>query len=71
LIEPFRASIIDVSLESVTIQATGNPEKLEALIELLRPYGIKELVRTGVTAITRGSEREREMRPKHDSLTVI
>lgn len=71
LIEPFRASIIDVSLESVIIQATGNPEKIEALIELLRPYGIKELVRTGVTAITRGSVQERESRHKQDMLSAI
>ncbi|MDQ0337820.1 acetolactate synthase-1/3 small subunit [Caldalkalibacillus uzonensis] len=72
LIEPFRASIIDVSLESVTIQATGNPEKIEALIELLRPYGIKELARTGVTAFKRGGEREREVtRIKHDALSLI
>lgn len=71
LIEPFRASIIDVSLESVTVQATGHTEKIEALIELLRPYGIKELARTGVTAIKRGGEKEREARLKHDSLSVI
>ena len=56
IIEPFRASIIDVSKDSITIQATGKSEKIEALIELLRPYGIKELARTGVTAFLRGQQ---------------
>ncbi len=53
LVVPFRASIVDVGKDSVTIQATGDDEKIEALIELLKPYGIKELARTGVTALAR------------------
>ncbi len=57
LIEPFRASIVDVSKDSLVIQVTGEPEKVEALIELLRPYGIKEVARTGTTAFTRGSQK--------------
>ena len=57
LIEPFRASIIDVSRETITIQATGDMTKIEALISLLRPYGIKDLARTGITAFTRDSDR--------------
>ncbi|MCL6567192.1 MAG: acetolactate synthase small subunit [Acidobacteriia bacterium] len=61
LIEPFRASIIDVGRESVTVQATGRPEKLDALIALLRPYGIKELARTGITAFPRDTETVNEM----------
>ncbi|KAB8138578.1 acetolactate synthase small subunit [Gracilibacillus oryzae] len=56
IIDPFRASIIDVSKESLSIQVTGKPEKIEALIELLKPYGIKELARTGVTALVRGQQ---------------
>ncbi len=56
IIDPFRATIIDVGPESVTIQAIGKPEKVDALIALLRPYGIKELARTGVTALRRDSE---------------
>ncbi len=56
LIEPFRASIIDVGRESVTVQAIGKPEKVDALISLLRPYGIKELARTGVTALRRDGD---------------
>lgn len=53
LIEPFRASIIDVARETITVQATGDTDKLEALIGLLRPYGIRELARTGLTAMSR------------------
>lgn len=56
IIEPFRASVIDVSKDTLSIQVTGKPEKVEALIELLRPYGIKELARTGVTAFQRGQQ---------------
>ncbi|MEK4030973.1 MULTISPECIES: acetolactate synthase small subunit [Bacillaceae] len=58
IIEPFRATIIDVAKDSVTIQVVGNFEKIEAMIELLRPYGIKELSRTGQTALTRGSQKQ-------------
>lgn len=58
LVEPFRASIIDVSRESVTIQVTGDSDKVEALVDLLKPYGIKEMVRTGMTAFLRGSQKQ-------------
>ncbi|MFC7371282.1 acetolactate synthase small subunit [Fictibacillus iocasae] len=57
LIEPFRAVVIDVSHESITIEVTGDAPKIEALIELLRPYGIKGVSRTGITAMTRGSQK--------------
>jgi acetolactate synthase-1/3 small subunit len=53
LVVPFRASIVDVGKDSVTIQATGDADKIEALIELLKPYGIKEMARTGLTALAR------------------
>ncbi|OEH91421.1 acetolactate synthase small subunit [Bacillus solimangrovi] len=55
LIAPFRATIVDVSKTTMVVQATGDSEKIEALIELLRPYGIKDIARTGTTAFTRGS----------------
>lgn len=54
IIEPFRASIIDVSKDSLAIEVTGKPDKIEAVLELLRPYGIKEISRTGLTAFQRG-----------------
>lgn len=56
IIQPFRANVIDVGKESITIEATGSRDKIDALIELLKPYGIKELARTGITAFTREME---------------
>jgi len=50
----FRANIIDVCMESVIIEVTGDEDKIDALIKLLKPFGIKEMVRTGVVAISRG-----------------
>lgn len=57
LIEPFRASVIDVSKDSLVIQITGESDKIEAFIELIKPYGIKELARTGTTAFLRGTQK--------------
>ncbi len=51
----FRARIVDVATESLTIEATGDRGKLEALLTVLAPYGIKELVQSGVVALGRGS----------------
>ncbi|TRZ37380.1 acetolactate synthase small subunit [Niallia circulans] len=62
LIEPFRASVIDVSKESLVIQITGEASKIEAFIELIRPYGIKEIARTGTTAFPRGSQKNTSQR---------
>lgn len=55
LIEPFRVSVVDVSKNSLTIQAVGDEPKVAAIIELLRPYGIKEIARTGAVSLVRGS----------------
>ena len=52
----YKARIVDVSLESVIIEITGSEEKIESLIRLLEPYGILEYVKTGLTAMDRGSE---------------
>ena len=52
----FRAKVVDVTPVAFAIEATGDEEKIEALIELLRPFGIQELVRTGKVAIARGSK---------------
>jgi acetolactate synthase I/III small subunit len=51
----FRARVVDVSSEALTIEATGTPEKLTALLHDLEPYGIKEMVQSGMVAIGRGS----------------
>ena len=51
----FRAKIVDVAAEAVTIEATGDSDKLEALLRILEPFGIKELVQSGMVAIGRGA----------------
>ncbi|MCF6096085.1 acetolactate synthase small subunit [Thermovorax subterraneus] len=54
--EIFRANIIDVSRDSMIIELTGDKDKVNAMEEILRPFGIKELVRTGIIAMNRGSK---------------
>ena len=51
----FRAKIVDVSTDSLMIELTGNPQKLDAFIGLLEGFEVKELVRTGITGLTRGN----------------
>lgn len=63
LIQPFRATVIDVSRESIVVQVTGESEKIEVLIDLLKPYGLKEIARTGTTAFTRGTQRSSKEAP--------
>ena len=57
VIEPFRATIIDVSRDSLIIQVTGESSKIEAMIDLLQPYGLKEVTRTGTVAVPRGTQK--------------
>lgn len=54
-VQLFRAKIVDVAPDSVTIEATGKPEKLDALLRILEPFGVKELVKSGLVAVGRGS----------------
>lgn len=56
LVDLFRGKIVDVSRDSILIELSGTEEKLEALIDLVRPYGIRELARTGVIAMPRGQQ---------------
>jgi acetolactate synthase-1/3 small subunit len=51
----FRSRVVDVSPETITIEATGDLEKLDGLLLLLRPYGVLELARTGLVALERGA----------------
>jgi len=64
-VQLFRAKVIDVASDAVTIEATGSPEKLEALLRVLEPFGIRELVQSGVVAVGRGarSMTDRALRP--------
>ncbi|GKX31096.1 acetolactate synthase small subunit [Vallitalea longa] len=52
----FRANIIDVSSETLTVEITGDQNKVEAFLNLVEPYGVKEIARTGLTALGRGSK---------------
>lgn len=58
----FRGKIIDVSERTLTIEVTGQVEKIDAFQNLMEPYGIKELVRTGKIALSRGARSAAEMR---------
>lgn len=60
LVKVFRAKIIDVGKDTLMIEISGTEQKIESLVELLRPYGIKELARTGVIAMARGQQPPRE-----------
>jgi acetolactate synthase-1/3 small subunit len=53
-VQLFRAKVVDVATDAVTIEATGSRDKLEALIRVLEPFGIKELVQSGMVAVGRG-----------------
>jgi acetolactate synthase-1/3 small subunit len=55
LVDVFRAQVIDVSATSMTIEITGDEDKVDSFVSLLRPFGIKELARTGRVAMLRGS----------------
>jgi acetolactate synthase I/III small subunit len=54
IVNVFRARIVDVAINSMTIAVSGSPDKIQALIDLVRPFGIQEIVRTGAIAIDRG-----------------
>ncbi len=56
IVKIFRCKIIDLSMETLTIELTGDESKISALIKLMDEYGIEELVRTGVTALERGDK---------------
>ncbi len=60
----FRARIVDVSHEDLVIEATGTEEKIAAILDLLHPFGIKEVVRTGKIAIARGAAEKAEEKEK-------
>jgi acetolactate synthase-1/3 small subunit len=54
-VQLFRAKVVDVASDALTIEVTGNRDKLAAFLEVLEPFGIKELVQSGMVAIGRGS----------------
>ena len=56
IVNTFRAKIVDVSPKSLTVEVTGSESKVDAMLELLRPFGLREVVRTGVIAMSRAKE---------------
>src|SRR5690554_4279425 len=54
IVDTFRARIVDLSTDTIMIEATGTPSKIEALIEILKDFGIIDIVRTGLVALNRG-----------------
>jgi acetolactate synthase-1/3 small subunit len=64
-VQLFRAKVVDVAPDAVTIEVTGNPDKLSDFLKVVEPFGIRELVQSGMVAIGRGSRSitERTLRP--------
>jgi len=60
IVNLFRGRVVDIAKSSLMVEIAGTEEKIEALIELLKPYGIKELARTGVIAMARGTQQAKE-----------
>lgn len=56
IVDIFRGKVVDVSPESYTVEITGDENKIEAILDLFRPLGIKEIAKTGSAALTRGSK---------------
>jgi acetolactate synthase I/III small subunit len=57
IVETFRASVVDIGPTSMIVQVVGDTDKIDAMVEVLRPYRIRELSRTGATAMIRGSSK--------------
>lgn len=55
IVETFRAAVVDIGPSTLIVQVVGDSDKIDAMVELLKPYGIRKLTRTGVTAMIRGS----------------
>ena len=64
--EMYRARIVDVATETLIVEVTGEPAKIEALIEVLKPFGVLEIMRTGKIAMTRGV-----VKPRPDLVPVV
>jgi acetolactate synthase-1/3 small subunit len=65
VVQLFKAKVVDVATDAVTIQVTGNQDKLEDFLRVVEPYGVRELVQSGMVAIGRGgrSITERTLKP--------
>jgi acetolactate synthase-1/3 small subunit len=63
IVDIYRARVVDIALGSLMVEVTGQTDKVDSLVDMLRPYGIKEMVRTGVVAMSRGSAVGKTDRP--------
>ena len=64
LVNLFRGRVVDVARNSIMVELSGTEDKVEAFIELVRPYGIRELARTGVIAMQRGQQGNAKAEPE-------
>lgn len=71
IVDIFRARIIDVSERSLIVEATGDSGKIDAMVNMLRPFGIKELVRTGRVALARGARATQVGAPARRGLQAL
>ena len=64
-VQLFRAKVVDVATDALTIEATGSPDKLDALLRMLEPFGVKEIVKSGLVGMSRGGRAisDRSLRP--------
>jgi acetolactate synthase-1/3 small subunit len=67
----FRARIVDVAEESLTLEVTGDPGKMAAIIKMLTSFGIREIARTGLVALTRESGVNTEYLKQHPNAAMV
>ena len=60
VVDIYRARVVDVAMGSLTVEVTGPTDKIDSIVSLLKPYGIKEMVRTGLVAMARGATAGQE-----------
>ena len=67
----FGAKAVDLTSEIITVEATGSPAKLQALLELLEPYGVRELVQSGMVALGRGNRSLTDRNQRTERLKAV
>ncbi|HEX4700333.1 MAG TPA: acetolactate synthase small subunit [Actinomycetes bacterium] len=70
-VQLFRAKVVDVAPDAVTVEATGSTDKLEALLRVLEPYGVRELVQSGMVAVARGSRSMTDRSSRTSTVTAV
>ena len=66
----FKARVVDINPKTITVEVTGPPDKVDAAINVLIPYGIKEMARSGMVALPRGEQGSRRNKEKNDLVTA-